>query len=842
MKLPRPEFHSLMNIKKITFILFLCLGLFLSFSVKAQNINPSNFSNVRVDELSDDQIIQYVKQVEASGLSADQLEQVALSRGMSPSEVQKLKARVAKLQSSGKLGTSKKTSSSTNSSYGRQVNGMDNSTQDSTSLKEDAAAKALESLKPKIFGQELFRNKNISFQPNLNIATPKNYIIGAGDQLLIDIYGYSEVNYQLEVSPEGTINVPYAGIIPVSGLSVEAATSRIKSRLNKIYSGLSSGNTKLSVALGNIRSIKIILTGEITQPGTYTLPSLATVFNALYACGGPSQNGSFRKVEVIRGGKKIAVLDLYDFLLNGELKNNVNLQDQDVIHVPPYQERVQIDGEVKRPGIFEMKTGENFDDLLRFAGGFTERAYQARIKVMRNTATERKIEDITPETFKTFSARGGDHFVVSEVLDRFKNRVTIGGAIFRPGSYQLTPGLTVKQLVQEAEGLKEDAFLNRAYISRLGPDLQPQLLSINIGKIMSGSSPDVNLLREDSLMISSIFDLKEEYNVSIQGAVRLPGTFSYADGMSLQDLIIKAGGFLESATPRRIEVSRRVINQDSVSGSANARSSDLFQINLDKDLNYNTAGFKLKPFDIVQVRNAPGYETQKQVTIEGEVLYPGKYTITRKDERISDLIKRAGGLTQLAYEAGASLKRGDSLETQVGREKETQKLMKFKKLQQDVNDTLNLDLNNKTIRNDFVGINLPRILKNPGQKEDLYLESGDIINVPKQLQTIKVSGEVLSPTTIVYSSGKSFRGYINNAGGFSQKSLKRRSYIIYANGTVKSTHKFLFFNNYPSVTPGAEIFVPKKEDKRKLSAGEIVGLTSGLASLGAIVLTVIRLL
>lgn len=826
-----------MNIKKITFTLLLCLGLFLSFSVKAQNINQANFSNVRVDELTDEQIIQYVKQVESSGLSADQLEQVALSRGMSPSEVQKLKDRVAKLQAAGKLGKSKKTSHSTSSSFGRQVNGMGNDLQN-----QDSAAKALASLKSKIFGQELFRNKSISFQPNINIATPKNYVIGAGDQLLIDIYGYSEVNYQLDVSPEGTINVPYTGMIPVSGLTIEAATSRIKSRLSKIYSGLSSGNTKLSIALGNIRSIKVILTGEITQPGTYTLPSLATVFNALYACGGPSENGSFRKVEVIRGGKKIAVLDLYDFLLNGELKNNVNLQDQDVIHITPYQERVQIDGEVKRPGIFEMKAGEHLSDLLRFAGGFTERAYQARIKVIRNTPTERKIEDITPDSFNTFNAQGGDHFVVNEVLDRFKNRVTIGGAIFRPGSYQLTPGLTVKQLVQKAEGLKEDAFLNRAYISRLGADLQPQLLAINIGKIMAGSAPDVSLMREDSLMISSIFDLKEEYKVSIQGAVRLPGTFSYADGMSLQDLIIKAGGFLESATPRRIEISRRVINQDSVSGSTSAKSADVFQINIDKDLNYNASGFKLKPFDIIEVRNAPGYEAQKEVTIEGEVLYPGKYTITRKNERISDLIKRAGGLTQLAYEAGASLKRVSTLKTQVDQEKESQKLMQFKKLQQDVQDTSNIDLNNKTIRNDFVGINLPRILKNPGQKEDLYLENGDIINVPKQLQTIKVSGEVLSPTTIVYSPRKSFKGYINNAGGFSQKSLRRRSYIIYANGTVKSTHKILFFNNYPAVTPGAEIFVSKKEEKRKLSAGEIVGLTSGLASLGAIVLTVIRLL
>ena len=546
-------------------------------------------------------------------------------------------------------------------------------------------------------------------------------------------------------------------------------------------------------------------------------------------------------LEIIRSGKRVATLDVYDFLLSGDLKNNVRLQDQDIIRVPTYSKRVQIEGEVKRPAIFEMKSGENLNDLIRFAGGFTERAYKARVKVLKTTDTERKIEDVTSNQFNTYQPQSGDHFFVSEVLDRFANRVSINGAVFRPGQYELTQGLTLKQLIQKAEGLKEDAFLNRGYITRLGTDLQPQLLSFNVGQILNGQESDINLQREDQVEISSINDLKEEYKVQISGDVREPGTFDYAKNMNLQELIIKAGGFKESATPQRVEISRRVVNKDSVSGSSSARTAQVFQVDINKDLSLNGADFTLQPFDIVVVRSAPGYEIQKQVRIEGEVLYPGTYTITSKNERISDIVKRAGGLTQLAYTEGASLKRNSAEKTELEKEQEQQKLLKFEKLQRDVKDTLSVDVTNKAVRNDFVGINLPKILEEPGKKEDLFLENNDVINIPKQLQTVKVSGEVLSPGTVVYSRNKGFKSYVGNAGGFSERALKRRSYIIYANGTVKSTSKFLFFNNYPAVKPGGEIFVPKKEEKRKLSAGEVVGLTSGLASIGAIILGIINL-
>lgn len=821
-----------MNIKKYLLLFSLIFGLSILNNLQAQNINQQNFAEINVDNLTDAQIKQFMQQVEASGMTQDQLGQVALAKGMKPSEISKLKARVARLQNDKKNQTNI-------SPKERKVIGNEDSNTETDSTKN--AETLLSSLKPKIFGQELFQNTKITFEPNLRLATPQNYVIGTGDQILIDIYGYSEVSYQLSVSPEGTINIPYAGVTPVGGLTVEAATSRIKSKLSKIYSGINTGNTKLSVAIGDIRSIKVIITGEVTKPGTYTLPSLASVFNALSSSGGPSTNGSFRNIEVIRSGKKIATLDVYDFLINGQYLNPIRLQDQDIIRVPTYTKRVQIEGEVKRPAIYEMKEGEKLADLLKFAEGFTENAYQARIKVVKSTPIERKISDITADEFANYSPQSGDHYFVSEILDRFENRVEIEGAVFRPGQYELEAGLTLKKLIAKAEGLKEDAFLNRGYITRLGPDLQPQLIAFDVRGIVEGTTPDILLQREDQVQISSIFDLKEEYKVQISGDVRAPGEFPYANNMSLEELIIKAGGLKQSATTERVEISRRVINNINQSGLLDSRTAQVFQINIDQDLKVKGESFELQPFDIVVVRSAPGYEEQKQVKIEGEVLYPGIYTITRKDERISDLIKRAGGLTELAYQSGASLKRKTEAETQTDKDQEQKKIAQFKKLQSDIKDTLAVDINNNAVRNDFVGINLPNILINPGQKEDLFLEGGDVYNVPKQLQTVKVSGEVLSPVTIVYQNGKGFKSYINNSGGFSEKALKRRSYIIYVNGTVKSTKKILFFNDFPSVKPGAEIFVSKKEEKRKLTAGEILGISTGLASLGAIILGIINL-
>jgi len=833
-----------MSIKNFFSLLALLLIFGISQPVLAQ-VNPQNLNNIRVDELSDDQVRAFMRQAEASGMGDAQLEQIAQARGMRADEIKKLRERVDKLKKDDKKQAFQSDPNKVqpkDETGGREMNFE----QDSIAVEknpETEAEKAFNELRSKIFGADLFKNSKLTFEPNLSIATPKNYVIGPNDELLIDIYGNSEASYNLKVSPEGIINVEYVGIIPVAGLTIEAATSRIRSRLSTVYSGLRNGSTNLNIAVGNIRSIKVILTGEIVKPGTYTLPSLANVFNALYSSGGPTENGSFRSIELIRGGKKIANLDIYDFLMKGEMSDNLRLQDQDIIRVPVYQSRIEIVGEVKRPGIFELRTGESFKDLLSFAGDFTENAFRSRVKVLKNTEIERKIADISSDKFSEYKPNTGDKYFVDRVLERFVNRVTIEGAVFRPGAYELEQGLTLSQLVRKAEGLKEDAFRQRAYITRLKPDNQTELISIDLAGILNGSVKDISLLREDIVSVSSIFDLKEEYKVSIDGEVREPGTFEYAEKMTLEELVLKAGGFTEAATAQRVEISRRVKNSNLT--AADAITAQVFQIDIDKNLNFSKPKFELQPFDIISVRSSIGYEVQRQVKVEGEVLYPGMYTIISKDERVSDLLRRAGGLTALGYAKGASLKREGPKKTDGKNaidqnEEEQNKIAKLQRLQENVKDTIGTKVQEEILKNVYVGIELDKILENPGTQADLILEEGDVLRIPKQLQTVKVNGEVLYPVTTIFSQGRGFKHYISQGGGFSNKSLKRRSYVIYANGSVKSTSKMFFFNNYPVIEPGAELFVPQKEDKRPLSAGEIVGISSGLASLAVIILNLVK--
>lgn len=810
-----------MRYKNLFHIALLFLAVLLSKALVAQT--SQDLKTVQVDQLSDTQIRQYLAQMKAAGLTEDQVEQVAKAKGMPDGEIIKLKARVANLGA--KSDAKQNGGGQADLKFTRDVN-----TPEEVEKAEGVSGEA----PSKIFGASLFAGKQLTFEPNLRMATPRNYVIGPDDELLIDIYGNSEANYRLKVSPEGNINVQYVGVIQVGGMTVEQAIGRIRERMSTIYSGLRDGGTRLNIAIGNIRSIKVVLTGEVKKPGTYTLPSLATVFNALYMSGGPTENGSFRQIELIRGGNKVATMDIYDFLLTGAFKNNVRLQDQDVIRVPAYQRRVEIAGEVKHPGIFEMKIGEHLSDLLRFASGFTDKAYKARIKVLRNTDTEHSVNDITSDAFSSYAPKSGDNYIIDVILDRFENRVTINGSVFRPGQFELTPGLTLRGLVQKAEGLKEDAFMNRAYITRLKANNDKELVSFDLEKVLSGEQPDIVLKREDIINISSIFDLKEEYNFTVAGEVRNPGSFKYAEGMSLEDAILQAGGLKESATVQRVEISRRIKNSDPT--SEKAVTAKVFQVDISRDLK-NASNFKLQPFDIVSVRESSGYETQRQVTITGEVLYPGVYTLTTKDERISDLLKRAGGFTAYAYPEGASLKRPLPA-SQAEAQMEAEKMRLAKIAQESVSDTMKLEAEN--LKSEYVGINLPRILKHEKSKYDVILQNGDILSIPTQLQTVKVGGEVLAPATVLYATNKGFKRYINNAGGFGNNAKRKAAYIIYANGSVESTSQFLFFRNYPVVKPGAQIVVPKKPVGRKLSVGELTGIGTGFASIAAIIISLLK--
>jgi protein involved in polysaccharide export with SLBB domain len=852
-----------MNIIKAFTILFFMLLVVCAPAAFAQN----NYADVKVDELTDAQVRQMIQRAESIGYSDAQLEQMAAAQGMPQTEIQKLRLRVQKIRSNQPSNTENVnkqqpgTFTNPNSQEAMAGRSYNNNQQNQYKNPDSLASYGMneelqrqreiqsmfENLKPKVFGAELFRNSNITFEPNLRMATPKSYVIGPDDELLVDLTGDNEANYRLPVSPDGTIRLQYVGIVSVAGLSIEQATSKIRTAMSKTYPALRSGRSNIAVNLGNIRGIKVVLTGEVVKPGTYTLPSLATVFNALYASGGPSENGSFRKIQVIRNNRVVSTIDTYDFLVNGFQKGNVRLQDQDVIHIPVYETRIEVAGEVKRPALFEALRGDDIQDVLNFAGGFNTRAYTGRIKVLQNTEKERRITDIASTDFASYTPRNGDKYIVEEILDRFENRVEIAGAVFRPGLYELEKGLTLRGLINKAEGLKEDAFLNRGYINRLNMDNTLSLISFDVSRIIAGSTTDIPLQREDKVTISSLFDLRDEYKVMIQGEVRDSGTYEYADNMSLEDLIQMAGGFREGATPNRVEISRRIKNSDAQ--SASAVTAEVFTVNIDQNLRLADETFVLKPFDVIAVRSSEGYQVQRQVTLEGEVLYPGMYTITRKDERISDLIKRAGGLTPSGYAEGASLKRPGPkpLMNEKGKnainneDEEAKKFLNLKRVQQvGVKDTLSSDVEQRLIQSDLVGIELASILKNPNSKSDLIVEDGDVIRVPKQLQTVKVTGEVLNPNNIVFSSGKGFKQYVNGAGGFTSTALRRGAYIKYANGSVESARKFLFFNNYPKVKPGAEILVPKRAVVERLTAQGWIGIGTAVASMAAIIVSLLR--
>jgi protein involved in polysaccharide export with SLBB domain len=835
-----------MDFKKIlSILLFLTVVAFTNSA-----FSQTNYSDIKVDDLSDTQIRQMMQKAEAVGYTDAQLEQMAAAQGMRAVEIDKLRIRVAKIRSGSTQSAT--VQSGQDQSNQREYIGRDSSGRQMDSLntkknlQNGANINILEDLRPKIFGAELFANTNMSFEPNIRMATPKGYVIGPDDELLIDLSGDNEANYRLKVSPEGSIRLQYVGFVFVGGLSIEQATSKIAAAMSRTYPALKAGRTTVAVNLGNIRSIKITLLGEVVKPGTYTLSSLSTVFNALNASGGPNANGSFRKIQVIRNNKVVSTIDVYNFLLNGIQKGNIRLQDQDVINVPVYQNRVEITGEVKRPALFEVLSNESLSDVIRFAGGFSNQAYTAQVKVLQNTSKERKISDVTAEQFGSYRPLNGDKFVVETILDRFANRVAISGAVFRPGEYELEKGLTLKGLINKADGLTEDAFLNRGYISRLNLDNSLALVSFDVDKILKGTQQDIPLQREDKVTISSIFDLKDEYKVSIQGEVRQPGTFDFASNMSLQDIIQVAGGFKEGATPNRIEISRRVKNSNLA--TKDALTADVFTVNINPNLQIEDQSFVLQPFDIVTVRNSEGYQIQKLVKLEGEVMYPGMYTIRNKDERISDIIKRAGGLTASAYAEGASLKRVGPENVKPGdknainnQEEESKKFLNLKRVQEaGVKDTLQSDVEQKLIQSDLVGIDLVHIMHAPKSRLDLILEDGDVIRIPKELQTVKVTGEVLNPNSIVYSSNKGFMQYVKGAGGFTGNALRHAAYVKYANGSVQSAGRFLFFNNFPRVKPGAEILVPKRAEKERLTAQSWIGIGTAIASMAAIVVSLLR--
>lgn len=700
-------------------------------------------------------------------------------------------------------------------------------------------------LKETVFGREIFSNKNLSFEPDLNIPTPRNYILSAGDELLINVWGDSELNMKLKVSPEGTILIPNLGPVSVSGLTIETAENRIRQELGRIMSTLSGttdgANTFVSVSLSQIRSIKVNIVGEVIAPGTYTLPSFATLFNALYAAGGVNEIGSLRGIKVYRNSKEVANLDVYDYLLNGKYGTNIRLEENDMIIIPPYDQLAVVRGKVKRNRIFEMKKGETLQQLLNMTGGFTGDAYTKDVRVKRKAGSRYQIATVTEDKYPTFTMMDADSLLVDSVIPFYENRLTITGAVWRPGEYELgTTVRTVKDLVKQAAGLKGDEFAGRAQITRLNPDFTTTVVAVDIRGILNGTSPDIELKAEDKLEIPSLFDLREPYTIKVSGAVNYKDTvLPYRHSLTIEDAIIMAGGLQESAATVNVEVARRIKNPKAEQNSSHR--AEVFNFTLNDNLGLipadgTTTGtiFTLEPFDEVYVRFSPGYQEQQVVRINGEITFSGDYVLAEKNSRLSNIIQKAGGVTPDAYVKGASLKR--KLTEDEMRRLET--LMDLSTNKQS-RDSVALSLDN--IKDYSVGIDLEKALANPGSSHDVVLRDGDILYIPQLQSTVKINGAVTYPNSVTYTKGMSVGDCLSQAGGYNDIARKY-PIVIYMNGKVATTKKrLIFFKHYPKVEPGCEIVVPTKTQRdRKTGLAEILSIASSTTSMAAMVTSIIN--
>ena len=724
----------------------------------------SSFSQSKVDQLSNSQVLQFYQQAKASGLSDMQIEQAAMAQGFTLTDIAKMRQRITQVQ-----GGDQDTDTNADSLVmPRKQMGA------KLSKKRQPQKDTIDPKKPVLFGSNLFSTENLTFEPNLRIATPKNYQLGPDDEVLVDISGNAAGNYKLKVSPEGFVKIKDIAPIKVSGMTIEAANEKIIGRLRQMYSGLNAGGgTYAYITLGNIRSIKVTVTGEAVKPGTYTISSLATAFNALYVCGGPTDNGSYRNIQVIRNNKVTRTIDLYDFLLRADQANNVLLEDQDIINIPFYDIQVGVRGETKRGlAIYELKQGETLKDILKFAGGFTDKAYKASITVLRNTDREQKIESVNQDKYDNFIGQSGDRYTVNKILSRFENRVLVMGAINQAGAYALDNEVnTIKKLIVRADGLREDAFKNRAVLYREKENREYEIIGIDLNKILSGEAEDIALQRQDSLVIKSIKELRERYFITVLGEVNKTGDIEYAENMTVSDVVALSGGFTDGAISSRMEIARRIkdINGKNLKEDATIQIIP-FKIDRQLGLNPNDAEFKLQPYDIVFIRKSPLYDVQKSAIVAGEVNYPGSYAIVNNIEKLSSLIERAGGIKKGGYLPGAVLRRNG----------------------------------------ERVAIDIAEILKNPDAQGNIHVEDKDSLFIPEERETVRITGAVLNPTVVNYNSQFDFQKYLSQSGGFGKEALKKSVYVTYANGYTERTKRFFFFKKYPKIEPGATIFIPYK--------------------------------
>ena len=673
----------------------------------------------------------------------------------------------------------------------------------------------------KVFGRDIFNNKELTFEPNMNIATPQNYKLGPGDAVFIDIYGASQKTIEGTISPDGEITIDGFGPVHVSGLTVAQANSKLRSTLGARYS-----SSQIKLTVGQTKTIMVNVMGEVKVPGTYTLSAFATVFHALYMAGGTNELGTLRSIKVYRNNKLVTVVDIYDYILNGKLTGNIRLADNDVIVVGPYDCLVNITGKVKRPMYYEMKRNESLSTLLKYSGGFAGDAYTKSVRVVRKTGQQRSVFNIEEFDMASFHVSDGDSVSVDSILPRYENTVELKGAVFRPGLYQLGNNInSVRSLIEHAEGITEEAFTNRAVMHRMKADRTLEVVSVDLAGILNGTSADIPLKENDVLFVPTKQDAMIDRTITIHGEVHYPGIYKYADNETIEDFILQAGGLRESASMVKVDVARRVsdpkatVNDSIIARTYSFAIKDGFVVD-------GTPGFTLMPFDEVYVRKSPGYSTQQNITVEGQAMFPGTYTLSMKNERLSDILKKAGGVTDLAYTPGARLERRITPDEKLRMQTITNMLNS-----QSGNDSLDikkLDLGNTY----YVGIELDKAIAEPGGDADIVLREGDRLIIPEYNGTVKISGDVMYPNTVAYEKGKRASYYIDQAGGWGDRAKKSNTYIIYMNGTVAKV------GHNAKIMPGCEIVVPSKPKKDARTLAQILTIGTSVASLATMIATI----
>ncbi len=777
--------------------------------------------------MTDKEVIDFIKQQTAAGKTEQQIGKELMARGVTPEQAKRIKMQYK--ERTGEDDNAVTMPAATP----RRSHTVLTDAGETIIVAEEAPTPALEESEArKIYGHNVFNSSSLTFEPSENLATPQNYRLGPGDEVVIDIWGASEDHIRQVISPEGSIMISQLGPVYLNGLTINDAAKHIRKSFSQKYAGVSDSETDIQVTLGQVRTIQVNLMGEVATPGTYMLSPFSTVFHALYRAGGINDIGSMRNLQVLRNGRKVAGIDIYEYLFEGKTNGNIRLEEGDVIIVPPYGTLVNVEGNVRRPMYYEMKPGETVKDVIKYAGGFTSEAYADMISLSRQSGTENELVNISQSEFPTYTLKDGDVLTVGTILNRVANKVELRGSVFRPGLYAIDNQVsTVGQLIKKGAGLTEDAYTGRALLYREGDDLRPQVIPVNLDALLAGKIADIPLKRNDVLIVSSVDAVSQQGDISIRGLVANQGVYPYASGMTLEDLILSAGGLLEGASTARVDVARRIVDPTAVKQTQ--QLSQVFSISIENGLTLGSgAGFLLQPFDEVVVRSSPGYEPQRFVKINGEVLFDGEYVIQKRNERISEVIARAGGILEGAYIRGAHMTRLLS-DDELAAKQEAVRLARANS-QMSMGDSIALDQIqiSKTYN---VGINLEKALANPGSSFDIVLQPGDEIFIPQEQSIVKIAGDVMFPNAVVYEPGKKLSYYIDQAGGYGQRARKGKAFIVYQNGTVARAKR----NSV--IEPGCQIIVPSKPQSAGTDWTKVLSMVTSFSSVATMAATITNL-